>query len=211
MTSTRLDMKTIIFEPSERVTTIHFPTKGVISLVTILKSGAGVEMATVGREGMVGVSVFLGDFQASNLRAIVQVGGSSLRMDARDFQEESRKAGPFRDMLQAYTQALLTQAAQEIACNRMHATEERCARWLLTTRDRVDGDEFPITQEFLAEMLGVRRASVTVAAGALQRAGFIRYMRGSVEVLDRMGLEGASCECYGVIRTEYERLLPSPF
>src|SRR5204863_5318248 len=133
--------------------------------------------------------------------------GDALRMSADEFAREISKPKAFRDLVQHYTQAFFAQVSQQVACNGLHSVQERCARWLLLTHDRVGADEFPLTQEFLAQMLGVRRASVTVAAGALQRAGFIRFRRGRLTVLDREGLEGSSCECYRVIRGEFERLL----
>jgi CRP-like cAMP-binding protein len=203
-----LGLREVVHEQDEPASAVHFPTVGVVSLVTMTEDGSSVELALIGNEGVVGVGVFLGSRRLSNQRAVVQVPGESLRVDADIFQAELAQDGKVSALLQNYTVALLTQIGQGVACNRLHSLEERCARWLLMTGDRVGRDEFPITQEFLAQMLGVRRPSVTLAAGVLQRAGFISYRRGEMQLLDRDGLEQSSCECYGVVRDAYERLLP---
>ena len=197
-----------LIKPREPVRDVIFPLEGAISLVTELADGSPVEIATIGNEGMTGLSAFLKTGWLP-YRAFVQVPGRALRLEASVFARELESDDALGDVLKRHTQALLTQVAQSVACNRMHAIEERCARWLLMTHDRVGrADVFPMTQEFLATMLGVRRATVTVAAGLLQRAGFIRYTRGKITVVDREGLEAASCECYAAVREEIDRLLP---
>jgi CRP-like cAMP-binding protein len=185
---------------------VYFMLTGVTSLVSSLEDGSIIEVATVGNEGMVGLAAFLGAATLP-LTAFVQVPGEALRLSTATLAEETR-GGPLNDALRLYTQALLNQIAQSAACNRIHSIEERCARWLLMTHDRVTTDEFPLTQEFLSQMLGVRRAGVSVAAGMLQKAGLIAYQRGKIRIIDRAGLEEASCECYDLIRREYDRLLP---
>ena len=174
--------------------------------MTYLKDGASVEMATVGLEGMVGLPVFLGTDTMPS-RAFGQVAGDSLRITTAAFTAEVKRNGPLVRVLNRYTQALFNQVAQTTACNRVHLVEQRCARWLLQTHDRVGSDRFSLTQEFLAQMLGVRRTGVSAAAGLLQKAGLIRYARGRITVLDRPGLESAACECYRVIKREFDRLI----
>jgi CRP-like cAMP-binding protein len=203
-----LEMKRRLLEPGTAIDTIYFPRSAVVSLLTTMDGGSAVEVATIGNEGIVGVPVFLGA-QAMGARDFyqVQVPGHAVAMDTAAFLESTRR-DPLRGLVQRYAQALFSQITQQVACNGLHSVEERCSRWMLLTHDRVGGDEFPLTQEFLAQMLGVRRASVTVAAGILQKAGFIRYSRGRVAIVDRDGLENSSCECYRIIRTEFDRLLP---
>lgn len=196
----------VLWEPDELIRVVYFPRTAVCSLVTPLSDEAPVESATVGCEGMVGAPVVLGA-PVTHTRAITQIAGAAARVDAarfRDWLWEAEGALPF---FLRYAQALIEQTAQSVACNRRHEAAERCARWLLTTRDRVGSDQFALPHQLLAAMLGVRRAGVTVAAGMLQRAGFISYARGRVTVLDAERLEEASCECYRVVRTRQERLL----
>ena len=202
-----LDMGHVLYQPDRLITHIYFPLTAVTSVLSEMTDGTTVEVATVGREGMVGLPIFLGD-ETTFLRTIAQIPGTALSMGRDDFAGivEDKSSG-LRRILLRYTQALFGQLAQQSACNRSHNMEERCARWILMTQDRVGHDEFPLTQEFLAFMLGARRASVTLAAGILARAGLIQYTRGKIQVLDRGGLEEASCECYGVIQREYERLI----
>lgn len=188
---------------------VYFPINGVVSMLARVDEKALVEVATVGNEGMVGVPLFLGA-KLSPGTMISQVPGEALRMDAEALQRAVAETGPLMSLLHRYTQALMVQISQGNACNRMHSVEERCARWLLLTHDRVDSDEFTLTQEFLGDMLGVRRASVNIVASIFQRAGFIRYSRGRITILNRAGLESAVCGCYAVIRDEYERLLGNP-
>ena len=185
---------------------VYFPRTTVCSLLTPLSDEAAVESATVGHEGLVGVPVVLG-VQTTHSQAVGQVEGAAARVDAGRFREWLASADGALALLLRYAQALVEQTAQSVACNRKHAMEERCARWLLATRDRVGGDHFGLTHEFLAAMLGVRRASVTVAAGMLQQAGLIKYSRGRITILDAERLEQASCECYQVVRDQHERLL----
>jgi CRP-like cAMP-binding protein len=197
----------VLWRSETPIRSVYFPRTCVLSLLTPLEDEQPVEAATVGREGMAGVPVVLG-VHTTYAQAIAQVPGEAVRLDAGRLTEWLRKAdGALFPLLLRYAQALQEQTAQSVACNRRHEMGERCARWLLMTHDRVGADHFALTHEFLAFMLGVRRASVTVAAGMLQQAGLIRYSRGKVTILDRNGLEAASCECYGVIRRQYERLL----
>lgn len=198
-----LPIKTVLFEPGEVIRHVHFPIGGVISLVTPLEDGNIVEVATVGNEGIVGVP--LRDGGSLAVRAISQVAGNGLRMDAAVFLAELGRVDLFRQLVQNYIQALFGQIAQAAACNRLHSNEERLSRWLLMSHDRVGRDEFDITHEFLGQMLGSRRATVTLSAGVLQAAGLIRYHRGRVIIVDRAGLEEVACECYGVIREVFDR------
>lgn len=203
---TALGLKQVLYEADRPIEHVYFPRTGVVSLVIAMADGLMVEVGTVGNEGMVGTPVFLGA-EKSPTKAFAQVPGEALRMRAEDFREEIGSGGPLPDLIRRYTQAMVNQISQSVACNHLHSVQERMCRWLLMTHDRVGADEFSLTQEFLAEMLGVRRPSVTVVAGILQQAGLIRYHRGRVTVLDRAGLEAASCECYRVVRREYDRLL----
>jgi CRP-like cAMP-binding protein len=205
LTLVSLEIKTVLFEPGQRIDAVHFPLDGVISLVTPLEDGAIVEVATVGNEGVVGVPLFAGGSLA--VRAISQVPGRALRMEAGAFLAELERRGPLHEVVQNYTSALFGQIAQAAACNRLHSNEERLSRWLLMSHDRVGVDEFAITHEFLGQMLGSRRATVTLSAGILQAAGLIRYQRGHVTIIDRHGLEGVSCECYGVIKKELDQAI----
>jgi CRP-like cAMP-binding protein len=188
--------------------TVYFPITGVISLMTPLEDGGAIETATVGNEGMVGVHAFLGGGILGNGLAMSQVPGQMFSIGADTFRAFVAGSGKMHDIMLAYTQALFAQIGQAVACNGTHEIQQRTAKWLLETHDRADGDEFLLTQEFLADMLGVTRPSVTVAAGALQTAGLITYRRGHVTILDRPRLEESSCECYAAVRREYERLLP---
>ncbi len=202
-----LPVKTVLFEPGAPIDALYFPTDGVVSLVTPLHDGAIVEVATIGNEGIVGVPVVpLGGLA---VRAISQVAGHSLRMDAAAFLALFEQSSAFQVLVDKYTQALFGQISQAAACNRLHSSEERLSRWLLMSHDRVGSDQFTITQEFLGQMLGARRSTVSVSAGILQRAGLIRYVRGHVTIVDRAGLEAVSCECYSVIRSELDRVVES--
>jgi CRP-like cAMP-binding protein len=194
-----------IYEPNERITHVYFPISGIVSMTSDMREGT-VEVGTVGREGMTGLPLVL---RADTMptRAFVQVPGHSYRMRDEDLLLTMNESPRFERLLLRYALALFDQSAQHAACNRLHALEARCARWLLMTHDRVDGDVLALKQQFLAEMLGVHRPAVTLAAGALQRAGVIRYTRGKVTVLDRSALERASCECYGIIMRRTEQLL----
>ena len=202
-----LEQRHLLFDDEGPIRHVYFPETAVVSLVSRLKEGGTVEVGTAGCEGMAGLSVFLAE-GTSSVQAFAQIPGVAARMDTDAFSRLASAPGALHRLLLRYTQAFLTQVAQTAACNGAHLVEARCARWLLMTHDRVDGDDFPLTHEFLAFMLGVRRAGVTVAMRALQDAGLVRYARGRVEVCDRAGLERASCECYRVVRAHFERLLP---
>lgn len=209
VTTVSLPVKTVLFEPGAPIDALYFPIGGVISLVTPLHDGAIVEVATIGNEGIVGVPLV--PLSGLAVRAISQVAGHSLRIDATAFLSLSQRSTAFQTLVDKYTQALFGQISQAAACNRLHSSEERLSRWLLMSHDRVGSDQFMITQEFLGQMLGARRSTVSVSAGILQRAGLIHYVRGRVTIVDRPGLEAVSCECYGVIKAELERVVePSP-
>lgn len=201
-----LGLKDVVYEPNVPIPFVYFPLSGVVSLVVVMDDGLVVECATVGNEGLAGVPVFLGA-ERSPHQAFSQVPGESLRMSADDFRRETQPGSALHDVLQRYNQGLMNQMAYSVACNRLHSVEERMCRWLLMTRDRVGANDFSLTQEFLAQMLGVRRASVTVVAGVLQKAGFIAYSRGRITILDGRRLEAAACECYEIVQKEFERLL----
>jgi CRP-like cAMP-binding protein len=201
------EMSHQVYEPIQPISHVYFPLTAVTSVLSEMEDGTTVEVATIGREGMVGLPVFLGD-ESTFLRCIAQIPGTALSMEREEFRDiVTKRQNGLQAILLRYTQALFSQLAQQSACNRSHNMEERCARWILMTHDRVGHDEFPLTQEFLAYMLGSRRSSVTIAAGILANAGLIYYSRGKIQVLDRARLEEASCECYGVIQREYERLI----
>ena len=203
------EQKKLLVESGQRFDQVHFPVDAVISILTRMDDGASVEIATIGNEGLVGVAVAWGA-ETMNPKefATVQVPGTLVSMDADVFHDEVRQQTPLASLVERYTLAFFTQVSQQVACNGLHTVEQRCARWILMTQDRVGADEFPMTHEFLAQMLGVRRATVTVTAGILQKAGFVQFSRGRVAVVDREGLEGAACECYGVTREVFDRLLP---
>jgi CRP-like cAMP-binding protein len=198
-------VKQVVHEPDGPIAAVYFPITSVFSLLTVMGDGTAIEYATVGKEGMVGLPVFLGA-QTTPSRVFSQVPGAAARMTAETFRQAARRSDPFQQVLLRYTQALLNQVAQTAACNRIHSLAERCSRWLLMTHERVGRDEFLLTQEFLGDMLGVRRQSVNAVANLLQQAGLIRYRRGQMTVLDRQGLEAAACECNSVIRKEFDRL-----
>ncbi|MFP2909685.1 Crp/Fnr family transcriptional regulator [Pyxidicoccus sp. 3LFB2] len=209
-----LPLREVLFNVDVPIEHVYFPEDAVVSILGVMPDGTAIEVATVGREGMVGLPVFLG-VQRTPAHALVQVPGRGLRVRAQAFREHVQRTPGTRNALDRYTQAMFTLVAQGAACNRLHSIEERCARWLLMTQDRVGADGFPLTQQFLSQMLGVRRAGVSEVASELQREGLLKYQRGYVSIQDRAGLEAASCECYGVIRSEFSRLLegqesPSP-
>lgn len=201
-----LRRKTPLIEPHAMITDAWFPLTGVASLVIDIEEGPGLEIGTTGNEGMVGIPLVLGT-KRSPTHAFVQVEGDFMRMPAAAFIAEFERNGAFADITRRYTQGLFSQMAQSSACLRFHAVEQRLCRWILATHDRVGEHTLPLTQEFLALMLGVQRPSVSLAAITLQKAGLIRYRRGVIEVLDREGLESGSCSCYSVVRKEFERLL----
>ena len=197
-----------LYHPEEVIHHVYFVTEGVISLLATLESGATVEAGVIGPEGMLGIPVILGVASTPNL-ALVQSKGSAMRMSAPDIIKEFRKGGMLRDLLLRFTQMLFTQVAQTAACNRLHTVDQRLARWLLMTHDRVHGDSFVLTQDFLSRMLGVRRAGVSVAASMLKQHGLIDYERGTVTIVDREGLEKFACECYRLVTEEYQRPITS--
>ena len=191
----------ILYEPGDVIRHVYFPNDSIVSLLSVVAERSTLEVGLVGNEGMAGVPAFLG-VGASPNRALVQGAGTAMRMRAGALRTESERAGPLRRLLHLYTHSLLIQVSQTAACNRFHLAEERLARWLLMTHDRLRSDEFPLTQEFMSNMLGVRREGVSKAATALQRDELISYSRGHIRVLDRAGLEAAACECYRVIRQD---------
>jgi hypothetical protein len=199
-------LRELVWEADSSIRRVVFPRTCVISVIVPLKGEHPVEAATIGFEGLAGVPVVLGA-NSTHSTSVVQIPGEGVSIPASRFTALLEDDPELRGLLLRYAQVLLDQTSQSVACNRRHSMEERCARWLLTTHDRVGGQQFPLTQEFLAQMLGVRRASVTVAAGMLQKAGFIRYSRGRVTIIDRSGLEGCSCECYGASWDSYHRQL----
>ena len=201
-----LALSDVLFEPGDRIRHVHFPTTGFISLVTPIDRTTRLEVGLVGNEGMAGTPLVLG-VATSPLQALVQGAGSSLRMAATPFRSELGRSSALRQVLDHYLFVRMTQLAQSAGCTRFHLVEARLARWLLMTQDRARSDSFHVTHEFLALMLGVRRAGVTRAATSLQKLGLIRYSRGNVEILDRPGLKAASCACYRTDRETYRRVL----
>jgi CRP-like cAMP-binding protein len=196
----------VLSEPNERMRSAYFPEQAVISIVSAMEDGSTTEIGMVGQEGMLGLPIVLGG-QSTLSRTIVQIAGSALKLDADILKQEFERAGMLQKLLLLYTQALLTQTAQTAACNRRHSTAERFARWLLIAQDGSLTDELSITQEFIAQMLGIRRAGITVAAHTFQQMGAIRYTRGKITIVNRPRLEAAACECYAVVQREYRRLL----
>jgi CRP-like cAMP-binding protein len=205
----RLDMRQVLHEPERPIAAAYFPQSGMVSLLARLEDGAAQEVGLVGREGVVGLAVALGA-ESVGTEALVQAEGEALRLGADELRAAFGRGAGLRDLLLRYAQALHAQVTQTAACNGRHAVDERLARWLLMAHDRADGDEFAMTHEFMAMMLGVRRAGVSVAAAVLQKAGVIGYAHGRVMVLDRAGLEAASCECHGAVARQFERLLGAP-
>jgi len=201
-----LDYKQSLYRADKPVDFVYFIEAGVGSLVNTMANGQAAEVGTIGNEGIVGLPIVLGDDQAPTA-VYVQVPGSGLRMKASLFKRELARSPTMQVVMLRYVHALFNQVAQSAACNHFHSLEQRCCRWLLMTRDRMDSDKFLLTQEFLAMMLGVQRPGVSIAAGGLQRAGLINYSRGNVAILDGVGLKKRSCECYGVSKREFDRLL----
>ena len=202
----QLPFRQSLYEAGRPVDHVYFLSRGVASMVSEMSDGLAVEIATVGPEGMVGMPILLSaDRMAS--KAFIQVPGEGVRMEADAFRAIIGRCPALNRLLLRYTLALITFMAQNAACNRAHAVEERCSRWLLLTQDRVRSTSFPLTQEFMAEMLGVRRPTVSIAAGMLAKAGLITYVRGQITILDRRGLEAACCDCYRIIAGEFEQLL----
>jgi CRP-like cAMP-binding protein len=202
-----LKLAQVLYESGATMTHIYFPTTAIISLLYVMENGASAEIAVVGKEGLVGVSLFMGG-ESTPSRAVVQSAGLGFRIEAQIVKDEFNKAGPVMHLLLRYTQALITQMAQTAVCNRHHSLDQQLCRWLLLSLDRLSGTDLLMTQELISNMLGVRREGVTEAAAQLQAAGIIRYSRGKISVLDRPALERRTCECYAVVKKEYDRLLP---
>jgi CRP-like cAMP-binding protein len=197
----------VLYEPGIQMRHVYFPTTSIVSLLCVIEDGASTEIAVVGNEGIVGVSLFMGG-ETTPSRAVVQSAGHAYRLQGQLLKDEFYRAGPMQRLLLRYTQALLTQMAQTAVCNRHHSLDQQLCRWLLLSLDRLPSNELVMTQELIANMLGVRREGVTEAAGNLQKAGLIEYHRGHITVLDRAGLEARACECYVVVKKECDRLLP---
>jgi CRP-like cAMP-binding protein len=196
----------VLYEPGIKLSHVYFPTTSIVSLLYVMENGASAEIAVVGHEGIVGISMFMGG-NSTPSRAVVQSAGHGLRLKSDLLLTEFNRAGPVLHLLLRYTQALITQMAQTAVCNRHHSLDQQLCRWLLLSLDRLRSSELAMTQELIANMLGVRREGVTEAAGHLHKAGLIRYRRGHITVLDRPGLEQRVCECYAVVKKEYDRLL----
>jgi len=205
--SIEMPLSQVVYEPGAILSHVYFPTTAIVSLLYVMENGAAAEIAVVGNEGIVGISQFMGG-KSTPSRAVVQSAGQSLRLNAEILEREFNRAGPVLHLLLRYTQALITQMAQTAVCNRHHTLDQQLCRWLLLSLDRLQGDELAMTQELIANMLGVRREGVSEAALKLQSAGLIKYARGHIKILDRAGLENRTCECYAVVKKEYERLLP---
>jgi CRP-like cAMP-binding protein len=203
----RMPLGDVLSESGGRMHHAYFPTTCIVSLLYVLEDGASAEIGVVGNEGIVGISLFLGG-DTTPSRAVVRSAGHGYRLQAGLLQQEFHRAGPAMRLLLRYTQSLMTQMTQTAVCNRHHSVEQQLCRALLLSADRMGGNSLTMTQELIARMLGVRREGVTEAAGNLQRSGLIRYSRGHIDVLDRAGLEETVCECYGVVRREYARLMP---
>ena len=197
----------VLYESGATLTHVYFPTTSIVSLLYVMENGASAEIAVVGNEGLVGVALFMGG-ESTPSRAVVQSAGHGLRLKAQWMKDEFNRAGPVLHLLLRYTQALITQMSQTAVCNRHHSLDQQLCRWLLLSLDRLRGDELVMTQELISNMLGVRREGVTESANKLQQAGLISYARGRITVLDRAGLEKRTCECYAVVKREYDRLLP---
>ena len=196
-----------VYESGSQINYLYFPTSSIVSLLYVLESGASAEIAITGNEGLVGISLFMGG-ESTPSRAVVQSAGNGYRLKASILKKEFALGGRLQYLALRYTQALITQMAQTAVCNRHHAVEQQLCRWLLLSLDRLSGNELQMTQELIADMLGVRREGVTEAAGKLQARGLISYSRGHITVLDRPGMERRVCECYAVVKKEYDRLLP---
>ncbi|MBK8073865.1 MAG: Crp/Fnr family transcriptional regulator [Ramlibacter sp.] len=197
----------VLYESGVSMSHVYFPTNSIVSLLYVMEDGASAEIAVVGNEGIVGISLFMGG-ESTPSRAVVQSAGEGWRLRSSTMKEEFSRSSAVMHLMLRYTQALITQMAQTAVCNRHHTLDQQLCRWLLLSMDRLKGNELVMTQELIANMLGVRREGVTEAALKLQHQGLIRYARGHITVLDRPGLEGRTCECYAVVKREYDRLLP---
>jgi CRP-like cAMP-binding protein len=202
-----LKLGDVLYEPGIQLRYVYFPTTAIVSLLYVMEDGASAEIAIVGNEGILGIALFMGG-ETTPSRAVVQSAGYGYRLRAQLLKDEFARYGPFLRLLLRYTQALITQMAQTAVCNRHHSVDQQLCRWLLLSLDRLSSSELSMTQELIANMLGVRREGVTEAAGKLQQAGLIHYRRGKIIVLDRARLEARCCECYQVVKTEFDRLLP---
>lgn len=199
----------VLYESGGRQDHVYFPTSAIVSLLYVMENGASAEIAVVGNEGLVGVALFMGG-ETTPSRAVVQSAGDGYRLAGQRVKDEFHRTGPLQELLLRYSQALLTQMGQTAVCNRHHSVEQQFCRWLLLSLDRLPSNEVSMTQELIANMLGVRREGVTEAARKLQVANVIRYHRGRIEVIDRAALQARGCECYAVVKREYDRLLPRP-
>ena len=199
----------VLYESGMPMGHVYFPTTSIVSLLYVMEDGASAEIAVVGNEGIVGIALFMGG-ETTPSRSVVQSAGAGYRMAGQLLKDEFSRSGPVLHLLLRYTQALITQMAQTAVCNRHHSLDQQLCRWLLLSLDRLQSTELVMTQELIANMLGVRREGVTEAASSLQRAGLIHYRRGHITVVDRPGLERRTCECYSVVKKEYDRLLPPP-
>lgn len=197
----------VLYESGTQLSHVYFPTTSIVSLLYVMEDGSSAEIAVVGNEGVVGVALFMGG-ETTPSRGIVQSAGHAYRLRGQHLKQEFMRAAELQHLLLRYTQALLTQMAQTAVCNRHHSVDQQLCRWLLLTFDRLPSNELTMTQELIANMIGVRREGITEAAGNLQRAGLIRYNRGHIVVVDRLGLEARACECYAVVKKEFDRLLP---
>ncbi len=207
--SVDLPLGLVLYEPGITLSHVYFPTTAIISLLYVLENGASAEIAVVGNEGLVGISIFMGG-ESTPSRAVVQSAGKGYRLPSQALKDEFNRGGVVMHLLLRYTQALITQMSQTAVCNRHHSLDQQLCRWLLLSLDRLEGSELVMTQELISNMLGVRREGVTEAALQLQEAGLIRYSRGRISVLDRQGIEKRSCECYRVVKKEYDRLREIP-
>jgi CRP-like cAMP-binding protein len=197
----------VLYESGNQLNHVYFPTTAIVSLLYVMEDGASAEIAVVGNEGIIGIALFMGGETTPN-RAVVQSAGHAFRLKGQLLKDEFNRSGVLQYLLLRYTQALLTQMAQTAVCNRHHSVDQQLCRWLLLSLDRLSSNTLTMTQELIANMLGVRREGVTEAAGSLQNAGLIHYSRGRIDVLNRSGLEARACECYAVVKKEFDRLLP---
>ncbi len=202
-----LPLGKVLYEPGTKMSHVIFPSSAIVSLLYALENGSSAEIAVVGNEGVVGISIFMGG-ESTSSRAVVQSAGVGYKIKSSMLLDEFNRGGPIMHLLLRYTQALITQMSQTAVCNRHHSLDQQLCRWLLLSADRLTGNELIMTQELIANMLGVRREGVTEAALKIQKAGLIQYARGHITILDRHGLERRTCECYQVVKTEYDRLLP---
>jgi len=210
LTPVAMPLGEVIYESGVQLNHVYFPTDCIVSMIYTMLDGASAEIAVVGNEGMVGIALFMGGGTTPS-RALVQSAGHAFRLDGNALKREFDRGGAMQHLLLRYTQALITQMSQTAVCNRHHSVEQQLCRWLLLSLDRLPSNELSMTQELIANMLGVRREGVTEAAGKLQAAGLIHYNRGRITVLDRPGLELQACECYAVVKKEFDRLLPDSF